>query len=130
MEKSIEVEEKFKRRMKVICFMPAISFFITIVYYTILLLPLTHGHPEPKSVVGIISRNYDTLFLLLAMSCTISATVLLYCMVHLIRIKTLNTPQKMIWILLLLAIPVSFILFWYLQVRREPKDIPLYPDIG
>jgi len=123
-------DDKFKRRMKVICFLPAMAFLISIVYYIILLLPLTHGYHEPKSGVGIISRNYTTLFLLLAATSTISAGALIYCVIHVVRIRTLNAPQKMIWILLLLAVPVSFIVFWYAQVKPEPRDLPMSPDIG
>jgi uncharacterized membrane protein len=129
MEKMNELEDKFKRRMKVICFLPAVVLFITIVYFAFLLLPLTQGHPVPASAVGILSTHYSALFVLLAIFSSVSAIVLIYCMVHLIRIKTLNTPMKMIWMLLLLATPVSFILFWYLQVKGEPGNIPMYTNI-
>ena len=130
MENNNNAEGKFKKTMGMICFIPAIAFFITLVYYLLLLYPLTQGHPEPKSAVGITSSHYDTLFVLLAVSSTISAAILIYCTVHLVRIKTLNTPQKMIWMLLLLAVPVSFILFWYFQVRKEPDNMPMYSGIS
>lgn len=124
------IDEKYKRKMGVICFLPAIAFLIPVIYYLILLSPLIHGYHVAKSIVGITSRNYNAMFLLLAIASTISAAVLLYCIVHLVRIKTLNTPQKMLWILLLLAVPVSFILFWYFEIKREPREMPVYPDIG
>jgi hypothetical protein len=111
MEKTDVVEEQFKKRMKIICFMPAILFLLTTIYSAGLLLPLTQGHPLPDRAVGIISNHYTTLFIFLAAFSIVSAAVLIYCIVHLVRIKTLNTPQKMKWMLLLLATPVSFILF-------------------
>src|ERR1700761_240798 len=110
MDKILIVDERRKRKMAIMCFIPAIAFFISLIYYIILLLPLTQGHPVPASVVGITSRHYNTLFLLLASSSVISAIVLLYCVVYIVRLKIMNTPKKMLWILLLLAVPVSFIL--------------------
>ena len=123
------VDEKIKRRIGIISFIPAITFLISAVYYFILLLPLTHGHHVIYSGEGITSRHYNTLFAMLATASTISAGVLIYFVWYLVRIKTINTPTKMIWILLLLAVPVSFILFWYFLVRREPKYVPVNRDI-
>jgi hypothetical protein len=130
MEKVLIVDDRLKKRIGVICFMPAVCFFISLVYYLVLLFPLTQGHPQPESAVGITSRHYNTLFLLLAISSCVSASVLLYCIVYMVRIKSINTPTKMIWMLLLLIVPVSFILFWNFIVRREPKEEPVYPNIA
>ena len=130
MEKVLIVDDRLKKRIGIICFIPAVCFFISLVYYFILLFPLTHGHPQPESEIGITSLHYNTLFLLLAISASVSAAVLLYCIVYMARIKSINTPTKMIWMLLLLIVPVSFILFWNFIVRREPKEEPVYPNIG
>jgi len=130
MEKVLIVDDRLKKRMGIICFIPAICFFFSLVYYLVLLFPLTHGHPQPESVVGITSQHYNTLFLLLGISATISAAVLLYCIVYVVRIKSMNTPTKMIWMLLLLIVPISFILFWNFIVRREPKEEPVYTNIA
>ena len=130
MEKELIVDERLKRRMGIICFLPAACFFISLVTYLLLLLPLTQGHPQPESEIAITSRHYNTLFLLLAISATVSAAVLLYCIVYLVRLKRLNTPTKMIWVLLLLIVPVSFILFWNFVIKREPAREALYPNIG
>ena len=124
------IDEKYKRKMLVVCYMPAVVFLIPLVYYLVLLSPLLHGHPQPESAVGITSSHYDTLFMLLAAASTISAAVLLYCVVHLVKIRTLNTAQKMIWMVLLLIVPISFIIFWHVQINREPRDMPINPDIG
>ena len=129
MERNMTAEDKFKRRMKIICFIPAVVFFITGIYCLVLLLPLTQGHPMPERVIGITSRNYNSLLFLLATFSTVSAIALIFCMVHLIKLKALNTPRKMEWVLLLLATPVSFILFWYFIVKPEPDNVPLYSDI-
>jgi len=115
--------------MAILCFIPAVAFFISLVYYLVLLFPLTKGHPVPESVVGLTSQHYTTLFIMLATSASISAFVLLYCIVYMVKIKSINTPTKMIWMLLLLIVPISFILFWNFIVRPEPRNVPVYPDI-
>jgi len=131
MEDTLVMDEKAKRRMGIICFIPLIAFGISFIYYMVLLFPLTQGHPQPKSAVEITVNNYSTMFILLATSSVISLCVLLYCLVHLVRIKTLNTATKMQWVLLLVcAEPFSFIFFWLFQVRKEQKNMPVYPNIG
>lgn len=122
MRRVVVIDEKVKRRIGILCVIPAVSFFISLVYYLVLLLPLTHGHPPPKSVVSITFNNYTVLFTMLAISAIISAGVLTFCVVHLVRREDINNPTKMTWILLLVTfVPESFILFWYFIVKREPK---------
>jgi hypothetical protein len=130
MEKIMVVDKKLKRRMGVICFLPSVAFLISLIYYIILLLPLTHGHHALYSGEGITITHYTTIFILLALSSIISASVLIYCITYLVKIKNINRPTKMVWILLLLAVPVSFILFWYFLVMHEPRQVPVYPHIG
>ncbi len=129
MEQIVLEDDKFKRKMRIICYLPAFAFLIPVIYYGLLLMPLLHGHPEPKSAVGITSLHYNAMFFLLAIASTVSAVVLLCCVIHLVRIRTLNTPQKMIWMLLLLAVPISFIIFWHRQINHEPRNMPVNPEI-
>ena len=124
------IDEKYKKKMAVVCFLPAIAFFISLVYYLILLLPLTHGHPEPKSVVAITSMHYNTMFLLLAIASTISVAAMIVCMLHLVKIKTMTTGRKMEWVLLLIVIPIFGVFFWHYEINREPRELPIYGDIG
>lgn len=125
------VDEKEKRKMGIICFLPSFLFFICLVYYLILLFPLTQGYHPIYSAERITVLHYNTLFIMLATAACVAASVLIYCIVHLVKIKMLNTQQKMLWLLVLVTfVPVSFILFWFLQVKKEPKYMPVYPDIA
>ena len=129
MEKILVVDEKLKRKMAIICFLPAVVFLIPIIYYIILLFPLTQGYHIPQSVIGITSRNYNTMFLLLAIAASVSTAALLYCIVYVVRIKTMRSGRKMEWMVLLLAMPISFIFFWFFEIKKEPKNMPIYPSI-
>ncbi len=130
MEKIMVVDKQMKRRIGLICFVPSVAFLVCLVYYIILLLPLAHGHHALYSGEGITITHYTTISVLLALAFIISASVLIFCITYLVKIKNINTPTKMIWILVLMAMPVSFILFWYFLVRHEPRQVPVYPNIG
>ena len=122
MDKRVEITDNEKSRMAVICFIPAIGSIICIAYYLFLLLPLIHGHHPPESGSNITASHYGTLFAMLATFAIISGGVLLFCIVHLVRRRDVNTPTKMTWILLLVIfLPVSAILFWYFKIRPEPR---------
>jgi len=125
------LDDKFKTRMKVICFIPAICFLISFVYLIILILPSTTGGLAPKSGAGIVSRNYDTLFALFAASAIITAPVFIYCLVIIARLKTMNSATKMKWILLLsIMAPIASVFFWIHHIKDAPKYMPVYPDIS
>jgi hypothetical protein len=127
-----EIEDaKKKTKMGGICFLPSLPFLISLFYYFYILFPLAHGRHIAQSAEGIISRHYDTLFILLAVYATVASAVLIYCVVHLIKIRTLNTPTKMIWVLVLVIfMPVSFLMFWYFQIRKEPENMPVNERIA
>ncbi|MCW3123438.1 MAG: hypothetical protein JWQ38_2930 [Flavipsychrobacter sp.] len=117
--------------MGVICALPAFLFFICVVYYLFLLLPIARSPHPIYSIEGITSHHYDTLFIMLAVYACAGAAVLIYCMVHLLKIKTLNTQTKMLWVLVLVTfMPLSPVLFWIFQVKKEPRKMPVYTDIA
>lgn len=131
MAELLHMDEKRKRGIGILCSVPAFSFFITLVYYLVILSPLLHGHPQPASAVGITSAHYTILFIMLAASSVISACVLIFCVVHVARLQSLNTAKKMIWILMLvITVPMSFLLFWYFLIRHEPEWTAINKDIA
>lgn len=130
MNKVMIFDEKTKTRMGILCFTPVVCFLICFLYYMILILPLTEGYHEPSSMIGIISRNYDTLFIMLATSAIITAPIFIYCLVILARLKKLNAAMKLQWILFLSVLaPIASALFWIFLIKDSRKYQPIYPDI-
>jgi hypothetical protein len=124
-------DDKAKTRMGVICFIPIIAFLICFVFYLIILFPLPGGGQTSVGIVAITSRNYDTLFIMLATSAIITAPIFIYCLVILARFKHLNAADKTMWIVFLSVLaPVASALFWLIHIRRMPKYVPTYPDIA
>jgi amino acid permease len=122
-------DEKEKKRIGTISFIPAVCFFIALLYYLILIVPIDRAD-IPNTVAGVTAHHYSTLFAMLAVSAIVSAGVLIYNLVMLARVKNMNAPEKLIWVLILATfVPLSFIAFWYFVVRKEPKYVGIHPDI-
>ena len=132
MDNMMVLDEKEKRRIGMICFIPLFCFIICFIYYLILLIPLTQGHPAPSTAVSVIVQNYNTLFFMLAASAIITAPIFIYCLVLLARMKHMNGASKVIWIVFLSACaPIASVLFWYFIIKKEHhKYIPMHPDMA
>jgi hypothetical protein len=131
MDNLMVFDDREKRRTGIICFIPAICFFVCFIYYLILILPLAQGHHEPGSIVGITNSNYTTLFLMLASSAIITAPIFIYCLVLLARMKHLNSAHKLMWIIFLSTLaPIASALFWIFLLRKLPTYVGIHPDIA
>ena len=131
MDKLMVLDEKAKKRMGIVCFIPVVCFLLSFVYWLILVLPLTQGHQEPSSIVGLTSRNYDVLFFILAASAIITAPVFIYCLVLLARMKHLNEAHKLMWIVFLSVLaPIASAIFWVVLIKDAPKYVGIHPDIA
>jgi hypothetical protein len=131
MDNLMVFDDNVKRNAGVICSIPAASFILTFIYYLTLVWPLTDGHAVAGAVVGITAQNYDTLFVMLAISSILAAGVLIYCLVLLARLKNMNAASKLIWIILLSTFaPVAAVFFWYFLINREPKYVPMHHSMA
>ena len=86
----------------------------------------------PASDVGILSRNYDTLFFMLAASAIITAPIFIYCLLVLLaRFKHMNSAIKLQWILFLSVLaPIASAFFWVFHIKGARKYVGIHPDIA
>ena len=127
------MDHKAKRNMAILSWIPNIAFFICLIYYLYALRPLIAAADmeDHIAVATITAQYYDTMFVMLAISAVLSAITLIYLIVHLARTMLIPTGTKVAWVVLLSAlVPVSFLLFYYLVVKKEPKYLATYPDIA
>jgi hypothetical protein len=127
------MDHKAKRNMAIMAWIPNIAFALCLVYYLYALSPLmaTKDMEDHIAVATLTAQHYDTMFIMLATSAVLAAITLIYFIVHLARTKLLNSPSKVMWVVILAAlVPVSFLLFYYLVVKGEPKYLDTYPDIA
>ncbi len=131
MDNLLVFDDNAKRKIGMICFAPIVAFGITLLYYIFLLMPMANGHIQPGQVVDITNRNYDTIFLMLAVSAIIATYVLIYCIVLIAKVRNMTSQNKLMWIVILcIFVPITTILFWALVVKKEPKYVSTYPDIA
>jgi hypothetical protein len=131
MENVMIFDGSAKSRIGLICFIPVLCFLGCFLYFLSVILPLTHGHPEPGAVVGLTRANYDTLFFMLATAAIITAPVFIYCIVLLARFKHLNSATKLMWIVFLSVIaPIASMFFWIFMIKDAPKYVPTHRDIA
>lgn len=61
----------------------------------------------------------------------LTLAVLLYFIIHIARIKTISAGNKILWIVVLAAfMPLSFPIFWYLQIKTEPEMVDTKEDMS
>jgi len=133
MEDHMIMDEKTKRNMCILSLLPVFAWAVVLFYYLFALTPLIKGRmiEAHERIVTITYNNYDMMFMLSAIAAVISAIVLIYFIIHLARIKTINGATKAIWILVLATlVPICFPLFWYIEIRNERRDMPVHHNIA
>lgn len=123
-------DEKMKTRTGIICFVPIVCFTFCLVYYLALIFTPSSGAYDPLTIVGVTSHNYENLFMILSVSGVITASVFIYCLVIIARLKELNSATKIIWILFLsITAPLAIAAFWLIIIRPAAKNMPVYNKI-
>ncbi len=130
MENYMVFNDREKRRLMVICFLPAFLLLADVIYYVVSISPVLQGWHEPGSIMSYTLRVYDTMLVLMGIYATAGAAVLIYLLIVLAKLKNMNSAHKLIWLLILCTfVPASFIAFWALVISKEPTYVPVYPSI-
>jgi hypothetical protein len=130
------MENTTKKYGKTLGFLPLICYGIWMIIYIIVLnLPSSKEFAEsvPGQTVmqGNMMLHYPILFLGLALASIVTATILIYFIIHIARVKDMNPEAKIMWIVFMtFAAPLAIAAFWYFELRNEPKYIDVYPDIA
>jgi len=133
MDNLIIMDDKAKRNYGILALLPNLAWGITLVYYLITMSPIfpPKAMPDGIAMATVTAQHYDTLLLFGICSAIISAIVLIVYIVHIARIRTMNSSTKAMWILILAAImPFGLLIFWFLHIRHESVQTPIHPDIA
>jgi hypothetical protein len=127
--KTMLMDNKTKNNMGLLSFLPISCFIACFVYYLIILMPVL-GRNEFSDHIALNMQtvaHYSTMFTMLAISAVVSAFIFIYFLVHIARIKNMNSATKLEWILFMsVLVPVALPLFWYFEIRREPISMEIY----
>lgn len=128
MEQTIIFDEKEKRKLFMICFLPGALFMASLLYYIIAISPIFTGVADPDSLTTYTLRHYNTMIALLGIFAVVTVAVLIYSLTIMARLKYMPQAQKMMWVAILCILaPLSFILFWTFVINQEPDFLPTYP---
>lgn len=127
------MDHKTRRKYAIACFLPILAFLVPFVYYIVVISPLIAQQSLENHVAlqTLSNPHGNTLVIMGLAAFIISVTSLIYCVMHIARVKYMNPASKMIWIIILVAFqPISFLLFYFLKIKREPARLETYPDIA
>jgi hypothetical protein len=127
------MENTAKKHGKILSFSPLAAYAL----WTICFLVVTGGHIETSGVwnhfqwLSEILSNYNLLLITYALCAVWTFAVLLYFIIHIARIKHMGAGDKIAWIMFLsVFLVLAFPVFYYMELRHEPMDIDVYPNIA
>lgn len=127
------MENTAKRYGTLLSFTPIALFTIWTIFFfsTVREEVVTSSVSAHIAWVTAMLENYTSLWVSLALICTISAAILLYFAVHIARIKRMPAGEKLFWLVLLPTFGAfAFIAFWYFELRNEPERVDVHPSIA
>jgi len=133
MHRIANMDHKAKNRMGIISFLPLFAYLGWLVHYLIIMRSLIAKQimQDHMSMSGLLSENYNGTLFFFILCFAITSAVLVYFVVHVARLATMGAGDKMFWILLMTFFaPVAFPIFWYVEIRHEPEQLPMHPDIA
>jgi hypothetical protein len=121
-----------KKWMGPVSWIPLIAiviWWVYILYITGRLIDREQFHQHEK-VVTLIFRNYGGSFTLFMIAFLIGLAVLVAFIIHLKKVRTMNGSTKLAWLVFLAVFaPISFPVYYFVEVRHEPDDVPMYAGL-
>jgi hypothetical protein len=127
------MENTTKKYGKALCFTPIIGYLLWVAYCLYInrnLMVPNHLSDHIGMVTNTI-ENYASVFAMVVLITTITATIHIYFIIHLARLKDMEALEKIGWIVFMTFMaPIAFIVFWYAELRNEPDNIRVHQSIA
>jgi len=127
------MDHRMKRRMGVISFLPLFAYIGWLIQYLFIMRSLIAREvmQDHVSMAGLLSENYNGTLFFFILCFALTSAVLIYFVVHIARLATMNSLSKVGWIIFMTFMaPIAFPVFWYTEIRHEPEQLPLHPNIA
>jgi len=127
------MDDTAKRNWAIISFIPFLAWSVWCAYIMIITRPLiiSQSYQDHEKIVTTVSQHFTMVTALVGIASLVMAVMLFINVIHLARLKNLNAGSKAGWIVFMIAFgAVAFPIFWYLQIRTEPKREEFYPSIA
>lgn len=126
------MKESTKKWLGFFSWVPLSIFTASVIYFMYVSRPLLEHqlYHQHEKVVYYLNEYYSSMFWWLCIGSVIGITILLIYAVHLLKLKTMHPGTKALWFIFM-AFTGSFALpiFYYLELKNEPEDVPLHPNI-
>ena len=119
--------------MGLLSFLPLIVFVIWTAYLLIISHSGTAGSAsgEHQFLGRVVLNHYQFLVAFFYITTLLVLIDLVYFVIHVARVKTMGEASKVGWIMFLSVFNIiAFPIFWFTEIRNEPKDLPTHPDIA
>ncbi|WP_276134776.1 hypothetical protein [Polluticoccus soli] len=134
MDRTIHMSERKKNVLGVLSFIPLLTFLTFVGYFIYLCQPLIKANTlfiDHESLATIMSNHYPTLLVLSMLAFFTGIIMLIYYLVHITRLTSMNSGEKLAWMVFMVTfVGISFPIFWFSEIRHEPEHLPIYPDIA
>ncbi len=121
-----------KRRLGIIAFLPLVAVLAAVVNHLLVLSPIVRA-ADMQDQIAVVTRTseyFTRVAIFYAIAGFVVLSVLIYDIIHVARLKNLGTDYKFFWsVFLTMFSPISFIVFWYFKIRREPRELNMYPSL-
>ena len=117
----------------IMTFIPLIVWMLFFGYYIYITrdLAISQNYDEHEKIVNAVSAHMITVSVIWGLAMLLTAIMVIYHIVHLARLRSVNAATKTVWIILMIAIaPIACPAFWLMQVRKEPNQVETYPTIA
>lgn len=126
------MNDSSKKWMGPVSFIPliAIAAWVMYIMYATNHLIVNEQYQQHEKVVTLIARNYGGSFVLFMAAFLIGLAVLVAFIIHLKRVRTMNGSSKLGWLIFMAIFgPIAFPVYYLLEVRHEPNDVPMYRSL-
>ncbi|RYD55410.1 MAG: hypothetical protein EOP56_15990 [Sphingobacteriales bacterium] len=128
------MDRKAKQKFAVVCMLPVIVTIITTIFYLVRIAPIMGAQEldNHRAIMSAFDNQYGTILIgMLLVNFFTHLASLLYCTVHIAKIVHMTAFKKIMWLAFLAALmPVSLVVFYFLEIRNEPKYLETYPNIA
>ncbi len=108
----------------------AISSWWAYIMYATSHLIANEQFQQHEKVVTMIARNYGGSFTLFMIAFLIGLAVLVAFIIHLKKVRTMNGSTKLAWLVFMAIFgPLAFPVYYFVEVRHEPDDVPMYAGL-
>ncbi len=126
------MKKSTKKLLGFLSWIPLSIFTCSFIQFLYVSRPLMEDriYDQHEKVNFYLHQYYDSMFWWLCIGSIIGVTILIIYSMHLLRLKTMHPATKALWFIFM-AFTGSFALpiFYYFQLKPEPEDVPLHPNI-